>query len=169
MFMRKPVPWKEPARLTVEAPISRKQKQANPADLGNGIGAAPRLKPRRSTASSVRNVTRTVQPKKATASLPLLMLLGHSESCAELRRAGRVMACDCRIRPMEDPAVTVGLVIHYARISLAQKVPMPAVIIELLSRRVEEGEPACIMVAEWCDSSGLLDLKPLTRSKRRPG
>ncbi|AID30402.1 MULTISPECIES: hypothetical protein [unclassified Mesorhizobium] len=70
---------------------------------------------------------------------------------------------------MEDPAVTVGLVIHYARISLAQRVPIPTVIIELLTRRIEEGDPACIMVAEWCDASGLLNLKPLTRSKRRPG
>ncbi|ODA91863.1 hypothetical protein BFX40_02465 [Mesorhizobium sp. SEMIA 3007] len=97
------------------------------------------------------------------------MLLGHSESCAELRRAGGITACDCRIKPMEDPAVTVGLVIHYARISLAQRVPIPTVIIELLTRRIEEGDPACIMVAEWCDASGLLNLKPLTRSKRRPG
>lgn len=37
-----------------------------------------------------------------------------------------------------------------------------------VSRRIEEGEPVCIMVAEWCDSCRLLDLKPLTRSKRRP-
>ena len=167
--MRKPVPWKEPTRLTVEAPSVRKQTQANPAEVRKGFGAGPSSKPRTSAASTARNMTPTVRPRKATASLPLLMLLGHSESCAELRRAGRIMACDCRIKPMEDPAVTVGLVIHYARISLAQKVPIPAVIIELLSRRVEEGEPACIMVAEWCDASGLLDLKPLRRSKRRPG
>ncbi|MGY3331227.1 hypothetical protein ACVILI_004244 [Mesorhizobium sp. USDA 4775] len=167
--MRKPVPWKEPSRLTVEAPSTRKQKQANPAGVGNGVGAAPRSKPRRSPASATHTVAPTVKPRKATASLPLLMLLGHSESCAELRRAGGITACDCRIKPMEDPAVTVGLVIHYARISLAQRVPIPTVIIELLTRRIEEGDPACIMVAEWCDASGLLNLKPLTRSKRRPG
>ena len=70
---------------------------------------------------------------------------------------------------MEDPAVTVGLAIHFARISLAQRAPLPPVIIELLARRVEEGDPACVMVAEWLETCGLLHLKPLTRSKRRLG
>jgi hypothetical protein len=108
-------------------------------------------------------------PRKATASKQLLTLLGHSESCARLRRAGGIASCDCRIKAMEDPAITVGLAIHFARISLAQRAPLPPVIIELLARRVEEGDPACVMVAEWLETCGLLDLKPLPRSKRRPG
>lgn len=166
--MRKPIPWKGPRRLTVEAPSTRKREQADPADAG--IGAeAPRSKPRRSPGSAAGKFAPTLRPRKATDSLPLLMLLGHSESCAELRRSGRLAACDCKIKPMEDPAVTVALVVHYAKLSLAQRVPIPPVIIELLTRRVEEGDPACIMVAEWCDTSGLLDLKTLTRSKRRLG
>jgi len=70
---------------------------------------------------------------------------------------------------MEDPAVTVGLAIHFARISLAQQAPLPPVIIELLARRVEERDPACVMVAEWLETCGLLHLKPLRSSKRRPG
>jgi hypothetical protein len=70
---------------------------------------------------------------------------------------------------MEDPAVTVGLAIHFARMSLAQQVPLPPVIIELLARRVEEGDPACVMVAEWLETCGLLQLKSLPRSKRRSG
>ncbi|MDX8527015.1 hypothetical protein RFM68_21165 [Mesorhizobium sp. MSK_1335] len=68
---------------------------------------------------------------------------------------------------MEDPAVAVGLAIHFARISLAQRIPLPAVIIELLARRVEEGDAACRMVAEWLDDCGLLDLKPLPTRNRR--
>lgn len=126
-------------------------------------------KPCKSAASAACKLTPTVSPKKATASLPLLTLLGHRESCAVLRRAGRIASCDCRIKPMEDPAVTVGLAIHFARISLAQRAPLPPVIIELLARRVEEGDPACVMVAEWLDTCGLLDLKPLRGSKRRSG
>jgi len=165
--MRKPVPWTEPLRLTVEPPRTRKRKRTNPA--GNGIGAeATRSKPCRPAASPVRKPTPTVTPRKATASKQLLTLLGHSESCAGLRRTGGIASCDCRIKPMEDPAVTVGLAIHFARISLAQRAPLPAVIIELLARRVEEGDPACVMVAEWLETCGLLDLKPLPRSKRRP-
>jgi hypothetical protein len=50
---------------------------------------------------------------------------------------------------MEDPAATVGLAIHYARMSLAQRAPLPPVIIELLARRVEEGDPACVMVVAF--------------------
>ncbi len=122
--MRKPVPWTEPTRLTVEVPKTRNRKPTNPADAGNGIGAeAARSKPCRSAASPVRKQTPTVTPKKATASKQLLALLGHSESCADLRRAGRVASCDCRVKPMEDPAITVGLAIHFARISLAQLTP----------------------------------------------
>lgn len=168
--MRKPVPWTEPMRLTVKTPRTRKRKQANPADAGNDIGAeATRSKPCRSAASPARKLTPTVKPSKAKASKQLLTLLGHNESCARLRRAGGIASCDCRIKPMEDPAVTVGLAIHFARISLAQRTPLPPVIIELLARRVEEGDPACVMVAEWLETCGLLDLKPLLRSKRRLG
>lgn len=168
--MRKPVPWTEPTRLTVEVPKSRKRKSTNPADAGNGIGAgSQRSKPRTSPVSPARKPAPTVRSRKATASQQLLTLLGHSESCAKLRRAGGIASCDCRIKPMEDPAVTVGLAIHFARISLAQKAPLPPVIIELLARRVEEGDPACLMVAEWLEACGLLQLKSLRSSKRRLG
>ena len=166
--MRKPVPWTEPLRLTVEVPKTRKRKPTNPADAGNGIGVeAARSKPCRPSVSSARKLA-TIRSRKASASKQLLTLLGHNASCAGLRRAGGIASCDCRIKPMEDPAVTVGLAIHFARISLAQRSPLPAVIIELLARRVEEGDPACVMVAEWLETCGLLDLKPLPRSKRRP-
>lgn len=158
--MKKPVPWTEPTRFTVEAPDSRKRK------LGVRSPKSTRCRP---AALAARKLTPTVTPKKATASIQLLTLLGHSESCADLRRAGRIAACDCRTKPMEDPAVAVGLAIHFARMSLAQRIALPTVIIELLARRVEEGDPACIVVAEWLDASGLLHLKPLLRSKRRSG
>ena len=167
--MRKPVPWTEPLRLTVEVPKTRKRKPTSPADAGNGIGVeAPPSKPCRPGALAPRKLAPTVRPKKATASKQLLTLLGHSESCADFRRESRIAACDCRIKPMEDPAVTVGLAIHFARISLSQRIALPTVIIELLARRVEEGDPACVMVAEWLDASGLLELKPWRSSKRRP-
>lgn len=162
--MKKPVIWKEPMRLTVEAPGARKRSPANPVDADTVVGAdAARPEPAPSASAAG-----TIIPSKATASLPLLMLLGHRESCALLRRAGAIVSCDCRTKPMEDPAVAVGLAVHFARISLAQRVALPPAIIELLARRVEDGDAACIMVAEWLDASGLLDLKQLSpfRTKR---
>ena len=48
--MRKPIPWIEPPRLTVDVPKTGKQKQMNLKDAGNGIGAkSSRSKPCRST------------------------------------------------------------------------------------------------------------------------
>jgi hypothetical protein len=167
--MKKPVIRKEPVRLTVVAPDARKQHDTNPVDAGTGIGAAAARPEPLSSTRAARTLAPTVRPGKATASLPLLMLLGHRESCASLRRAGAVASCDCRIKPMEDPAVAVGLAVHCARMSLARRVALPAVIIELLARHVEEGDQACIIVAEWLETAGLLNLKPLPRSVKKRG
>jgi hypothetical protein len=109
----------------------------------------------------------TVRPKPASASHDLLTYLGHSKSCAALRRRGMIVSCDCPIKPLEDPAITIGLVIHFARMSLAQHCAIPPVLIELLARRVEEGDAASIMIAEWLDTIGLAELKPMPRRKWR--
>jgi hypothetical protein len=167
--MSKPVLWKEPTRLTVEAPNVGKQSRANPAAAEAGIRADTVLSNPGSSASAARAMSPTIRPPKATASLPLLMLFGHHESCARLRRVGAIASCDCRIKPMEDPAVAVGLAVHFARISLAQRIALPDAIIELLARRVEEGDPACVMVAEWLETTGLVVLKPLSLSKKKKG
>lgn len=165
--MKKPVIWKEPARLTVVASDARKQRDANHVDASTRTGAEADGSESLSSAPASAKLAPTVRPGKATASLPLLMLLGHSESCAALRRAGAIASCDCRIKPMEDPAVAVGLAVHFARISMAQRAALPAVIIELLARRVEEGDPACVMVAEWLETAGLLNLKILSRPNKK--
>jgi hypothetical protein len=167
--MKKPIIWKEPVRLTVVAPEPRKQRETNPADVRSGTGAATACSESRLAAPAVGKPGPTIRPGKATASLPLLMLLGHSESCATLRRAGAIASCDCRTKPMEDPAVAVGLAVNFARISLAQRVALPDVIIELLARRVEEGDAACVMVAEWLETAGLLKLKHLPVSAKKRG
>lgn len=167
--MKKPVIWKEPVRLTVVAPGVRKQRDTNPADTRSGTGAAMACPEPRSPTSVGAKLAPTVRPSKATASLPLLMLIGHSESCATLRRAGAIASCDCRTKPMEDPAVAVGLAVHFARISLTLRVALPDVIIELLARRVEEGDAACVMVAEWLETAGLVNLKSLAPSGKKRG
>jgi len=85
----------------------------------------------------------------------LLGLLGHSAECAGLAMEGRIVSCGCRTRPMDDPAVAVGLVMHYARIAMTRRLPIPPAVIALLAQRVEEGDPACDMVAKWLEGSGL--------------
>ena len=85
----------------------------------------------------------------------LLGLLGHSAECAGLAIEGRIVSCGCRTRPMDDPAVAVGLVMHYARIATTHRLPIPPTVTALLAQRVEEGDPACAMVAEWLEASGL--------------
>lgn len=71
--MKRPIIWKEPTRLTVVAPGARKESDANPIDVGTGIGAEPRVIHPRS-----RKTSADVSPGTARTSLPLLMLLGHS-------------------------------------------------------------------------------------------
>ena len=41
---------------------------------------------------------------------------------------------------------------------MTRRLPISPVVIELLTQRVEEGDPTCIMVARWLDDSGLLDI-----------
>ena len=109
----------------------------------------------------------TIRPVRSSISHDLLTYLGHSESCATLRRHGKVSSCDCRMKGFSDPAATVGLVIHFARMSLANRCAIPPVLIELLAQQVEAGDAACIMVAEWLDAMGLVEVKPLADRTRR--
>ena len=96
----------------------------------------------------------------------MLELLGHSPSCVELSKAGLVASCDCKPSRLQDPAIVIGVVMHYARLAIARRAALPGPVIELLTLHVEAGDPACIMVAEWLDHSGLLDL-PITVHTRR--
>jgi len=59
---------------------------------------------------------------------------------------------------MQDPAIAIGVVIHFARLAMAQRAGLPTLIAELLTTHLEAGDPACIMVAEWLERSGLIEL-----------
>lgn len=100
----------------------------------------------------------TITPVRKTGSAALLELFGHTPSCVELSTSGLVASCDCTPSAMHDPAVVIGVVMHYARLAMAQRAALPTLIVELLTVHVEAGDPACIMVASWLDRSGLLDL-----------
>ena len=104
-------------------------------------------------------------PPKA-GSPELLELLGHTPSCVHLSKAGLVASCDCKPGRMQDPAIAIGVVIHFARLAMAQRAGLPTLITELLTTHLEAGDPACIMVAEWLDRSGLIEL-PVTYARGR--
>ncbi|MES0028627.1 hypothetical protein [Mesorhizobium sp. M0040] len=95
----------------------------------------------------------------ARASNALLGILGHSEQCIGLAMSGQIAVCDCRTKPMEDPAVAVALAMHYARTAIDRGIPIPEVVLELLALRVREGDLACRAVGEWLDERGLLDIR----------
>ncbi|MBZ9696486.1 MULTISPECIES: hypothetical protein [unclassified Mesorhizobium] len=94
------------------------------------------------------------------ASEALLGLLGHTESCIALIKAGPIASCDCRTAHVEDPAMAVEVTRHYARTAIATGTPIPTVILELLTCHVMDANPPCIELAEWLDAAGLLDLPP---------
>jgi hypothetical protein len=157
----------EPSKETRVAP--------NVADVASAIANAKndlttqtshRRRPRRLLNSDGRLVCRTpnVPLRRSTASPQLLHLVGHRHGCVVLTKAGQIASCDCHINPIEDPAVTVGLVIHSAKMCLRQRTPLPPVIVELLARRLAEGDPACRMVAEWLEGCGLIRMRAVARA-----
>ncbi|MER9586123.1 hypothetical protein [Mesorhizobium sp. M0276] len=97
--------------------------------------------------------------RTARGSNALLGILGHSEQCIGLATSGQIAVCDCRTKPMEDPAVAVALALHYARTAVDRGIPIPTVVLELLALRVREGDPTCRAVGEWLDERGLLDIR----------
>lgn len=103
----------------------------------------------------------TIPPRYLAGSDTLQDVLGHTSSCIALSRQGAVSSCDCRIRPIEDPAVVISMVIQYVRLSGYGKRPLPSILIELLSRQLEGGDPACRVVAAWLVDLGVLDARIL--------
>lgn len=85
----------------------------------------------------------------------LLGLLGHSRECSTLAKAGRIVSCACRTTSLDDPAVAVGLTMHFARTAMARGIPMPSSIVRLLESRIHEGDPACRIVGQWLEERGL--------------
>jgi hypothetical protein len=65
---------------------------------------------------------------------------GHSHAnAADTRFASRA----------EDPALAVGLALHFARTSLRAGLPMPPGVLRRLASHVAAGDPACQLVQDW--------------------
>jgi hypothetical protein len=116
----------------------------------------------------VAKPTVSIAPEKSSANL--LRLKGHSPGCVALRKSGEIASCDCRSTPFDDPAFAVAMVVHHARMAMAQRAPLPLVILELLSQRLNEGDPACKVVASWLERCGLIRVSAvLSLSNSRGG
>lgn len=168
--MKKPIPPRH-ANACPEIDTSRTRRSRMENSAGSGQIAHGRITGSQTPLSKDGNPTcesaaaadlasslSTIPLPRKPGSAALLELLGHTPSCAELSRAGLVASCDCKRGSMHDPAVVVGVVMHYARLALAQRAALPTVIVELLTHHVQAGDPACIMVADFLDRSGILDL-----------
>lgn len=103
----------------------------------------------------------TIPPRYLAGSGELQDILGHAPGCIALSRQGAISSCDCRIRPIEDPAVVISMVVQYVRLTGYGKRPLPSVMRELLLRQLQGGDPACRVVAAWLVDLGVLDARNL--------
>ncbi|RWK29816.1 hypothetical protein [Mesorhizobium sp.] len=109
----------------------------------------------------------TVPPRILSGSDALQDVLGHSPTCIALSRQGAISSCDCRIRPLEDPAVVIGMIVRFVRMTGHGRSPLPSTIVELLFRQLQDGDPACLVIAFWLVDLGLLEARILPSSRRR--
>jgi hypothetical protein len=49
----------------------------------------------------------------------------------------------------DDPALAVGLALHFARTSLRAGLPMPPAVLRRLASHAEAGDPTCRLVQDW--------------------
>jgi len=109
----------------------------------------------------------TVAPRLLAGSEGLQAALGHAPSCIALSRQGALASCDCSIRPLEDPAVVVGIIVQFVRLSGHGARPLPAPLTELLIRQVEAGDLACRVVANWLVGLQLIDARIMGRRRSK--
>jgi hypothetical protein len=105
----------------------------------------------------------TVKPRILAGSDELQSVLGHSATCIALSRKGVLSSCDCTVRPLEDPAVVISIVVQFVRMSGNGKRPLPPLVTEFLTRQIEAGDPACRVIANWLVGMDLIDEKILRR------
>ena len=103
----------------------------------------------------------TVPPRILAGSFPLERARGHSASCVALSRQGAISSCDCSVRPIEDPAIIVGLILRFVRTSGGRKIPLPVSLIDPLFRLLQAGDPTCLVIAAWLIDLGLLEARIL--------
>jgi hypothetical protein len=123
--------------------------------------------------SKQRSASKTEQPlpKQPPAALPagrpsdgpvrgLMSGLGHTAACVEQSLGGTARgsgcACGCPTRSMNDPAVAVALALQFAKQRKRTGIPIPRSVVRLLAQRVDEGNGACLAVAQSLHRQGLV-------------
>ena len=84
-------------------------------------------------------------------------LMGHGPDCIAKVRRGLIITCDCQTRPVEDPAVAVGLALRYERIARTGKIAFPKSIARLVEAGAARGDEACRMMLERLRRRGWAD------------
>lgn len=97
-------------------------------------------------------------------------LMGHSPNCIAKMRRGLIVSCDCPIRPMEDPAVAVGMALHYEKFARAGSIRFPKSIVRLVEAGADAGDEACRMMLERLRRNGCAEhLGQQGDSEPKPG
>ena len=75
-------------------------------------------------------------------------LMGHSPDCIARVRRGLIISCGCDTKPVDDPAVAVGLALRYERIARTGKIAFPKSVTRLVEAGAASGDEACRMMLE---------------------
>ena len=143
---------------------------ASPRKAGQDASAA--------ALSSAADLSSATIPLLAPFDSPLDVLFaafGHDEACRAAVRSGKVLGCRCgaakRTRKSfaaseaaaasppglaGDAAPVIGLALRYARLLRPRRLPLPLGIARALVSHVDAGDPAAVVVWQWCVLNGLI-------------
>lgn len=100
----------------------------------------------------------------------MYQLMGHSPDCIAKIRRGLILTCDCPTRPLEDPAVAVGMAIHYERAVRAGSIRFPKSVARNLEAGAMAGDEACRMMLERLRRNGWVEQpREIDDSEPKPG
>lgn len=98
----------------------------------------------------------TVQPSENVANT-ILLSMGHSPDCIARLRRGFIFSCNCSTKPMDDPAVALGLALHCEKYARTGSVRFPKSVARLVEAGAKEGDEACRMMLERLRRSGWVE------------
>jgi len=118
----------------------------------------PRLEAQPRTIAQDREERRAIAAHASDSPLnAMYALMGHGPDCIAKIRRGLIVSCDCQTRPVDDPAVAVGLALRYERIARTGKIAFPKSIARLVEAGAAKGNEACRMMLERLRRRGWAD------------
>lgn len=100
---------------------------------------------------------RTIKAASVGGTLDRLYeLSGHSPECIARIKQGRGLECRCDVKPMDDPAIALGLALHLERQMRAGKIAaVPRPVIRLLEAGAANGSAACRLQLKRIERFGI--------------